>query len=218
MLSDSHREPDVRRWHRLRRCSALRCTHGREAAPMPRSSRALHARCFMRFPNDGKRHEIIERRALRARRPTCGIRSRAAGCLRSAFPVATAPWLVFYGPFGHVILSNHDVVEPDLLAHRRGPTRHPDAEECSGRAGDRGRGSLTWHAKGRQDQEASPLRARRRARILARRSRARSHQGVSTRGPTNPSPEAIELTGDDVLQTPILPGLAVALADLFAPT
>ncbi len=174
---------------------------------------------FMRFPNDGKRHEIIDGEHYVT--PSPNMRHQAiSGRLFLAIGnfLAANPHLgrVFYAPFD-VILSNHDVVEPDLLVIAA------DQLDILTPKNVRGAPAIVVEVLSPGTRRVDKIRKRR----LFERSGVREYWLVDPEldlikvfrlGADESFPRAIELTGDDVLQTPILPGLAVALADLFAPT
>ena len=82
-----------------------------------RSSPRLTYADFLQFPDDGKRHEIIDGVHYVTRRLTSVTRSWWDACTwRSATFLSTRRHLgrVFLSPLD-VVMSNYDVVEPDLL-------------------------------------------------------------------------------------------------------
>lgn len=71
---------------------------------------------FVQFPDDGRRHELIDGEHIVTPAPITR-HQRISGRLHLALGnhvQATRAGEVFYAPYD-VILSNHDVVEPDLL-------------------------------------------------------------------------------------------------------
>lgn len=84
-------------------------------SPQPRSTRFTYED-FLLFPNDGKRHELIEGDHFMTPSPTTK-HQRVSGNLFNAlanFLKSRRDGEVFAAPYD-VILSDEDIVEPDLL-------------------------------------------------------------------------------------------------------
>jgi Uma2 family endonuclease len=172
---------------------------------------------FVHFPDDGKRHELIDGEHYVT--PSPNIRhQRISGNLH----LLIGNWLeehpigrLFYAPLD-VVLSDIDVVEPDLLYL----------------SNERAAQVLTpLHARGVPEilVEIGSKRTRKRDETIKRRlyervgvteywvidpeidvARVYRHQGAGFARPQELSREA-----DDVLTTPLLPGLGLPLARIF---
>ena len=174
---------------------------------------------FLRFPDDGKRHELIDGEHYVT--PTPGTRHQRISenlhwLMRSHLeqnPVGE----VFSAPYD-IVFSNFDVVVPDLiyLSHERAKTVLTEK-----------------HASGAPELviEIASKRTRERDETIKRRLYARS--GVEEYWLVDPEVDAIrvyrraeagygraiELSREkgDVLETPLLPGLRLPLALIFKP-
>jgi Uma2 family endonuclease len=172
---------------------------------------------FLLFPDDGKRHELIDGEHYVTPSPNTR-HQRALGRLH--FMIAA--WLeehpageVFFAPFD-VVFTRFDVVEPDLLyiSHERAP------------------GILTeQHVTGAPELvvEIASKGTRKRDETIKKQLYERS--GVVEYWVVDPAlavvrmyrrgdrgfGRAIELSKEcgDVLETPVLPGLRMPLADVF---
>ena len=117
----------------------------RSAAPVP--DVRLTYDDFLLFPDDGRRHELIDgvhyvTPAPRVRhQELVGRLHLALGNYLSEHPAAGR---VLLAPVD-VVLSNHDIVEPDLLVIAGDGHRH--REERAGRAGAGHRGDVEKHAQ-----------------------------------------------------------------------
>jgi len=175
---------------------------------------------FLLFPDDGKRHELIDGEHYVTPSPNTR-HQRISGRLH----LLIGNWLdahsagqVFYAPFD-VVFSNFDVVEPDLLYM----------------SNERAADVLTEkHVAGVPEIviEIGSPGTRRRDETLKRRLYART--GVSEYWIVDPTVDAIRIfrrIGDglsfdrplelsaeagDVLTTPLLPGLEIPLARVFS--
>ena len=173
---------------------------------------------FLLFPDDGKRHELIDGEHYEAPSPTL----RHQRISKRLF-AAIDNWLgkhpvgeIFYAPLD-VILSDFDVVEPDLLY------------VSNQRAGDLLGGT---HVRGAPDlviEIGSPGTRQRDETIKQRlyeKSTVIEYWVVDPeidvvrvyRRDGERFARAVELTreGDDLLTTPLLPGLQIALRDVFS--
>ena len=173
---------------------------------------------FLLFPDDGKRHELIDGEHYVTPSPNTkhqGILVELLWTLRSyleTHPIGR----VFCAPFD-IVFSAHDVVEPDLvyLSHERAAT------------------VLTpQNARGAPEVvvEIASKSTRKRDETIKRRLYERD--GVSEYWVVDPEVDsirvyrregdrfdrAIELTSErgDALTTPLLPGLEIELARIFA--
>ena len=172
---------------------------------------------FLLFPDDGKRHELIDGEHYMTPSPNT-THQRIVGNLhwliRSHLEIHPAGE-VFVAPFD-VVFTNFDIVEPDLLYVSRS------------RAGD----ILTpMHVKGAPDLvvEVASKKTRRRDEMIKRRLYERSN--VTEYWVVDPEINVIRVyrrTGDrfdraielslesaDVLTTPLLPGLEMPLHRVF---
>ena len=172
---------------------------------------------YVNFPDDGRRHELIDGEHILTPSPLARhqrISSRLHLAL-GGHVQATRVGEVFYAPFD-VILSDHDVVEPDLLFvsnERRGIVRD-------------------W-VRGAPDLAVEILSPSTRRLDEVRKLHLYDRFGVREYWVVDPDintikvyrrvaddtfPRAAELAAadDDILQTPLLPGFAVRLRELFA--
>jgi len=174
---------------------------------------------YERFPEDGQRHEIID--GVEVVSPSPVLRhQRVLRRLFTAVNVAVEAQddggEVFFAPAG-VILSPHDIVEPDLLyvsGARRGimekyvhgaPDIVAEVLSPSSRRTDEGLKKARYELFGVfelwiVDPDADVIRVYRRERVGGRFGRP------------------VELSGerDEVLTTALLPALTVRLDELFA--
>jgi hypothetical protein len=153
---------------------------------MTTAARKLTYDDFLLFPDDGKRHELID-----------GVHY-----------VTPSPVIVFGSPLD-VVLSQHDVVEPDLQVILA------DQVEILTDANVRGAPAIVVEI-------ASPSTKRRDAGIkrdLYKRAGVREYWTVDpNERRVTVRPQAGEmrvLDGDAVLTTPLLPGFSLALPELF---
>jgi Uma2 family endonuclease len=173
---------------------------------------------FLLFPDDGKRHELIDGEHYVTPSPNTkhqGILVELVWTLRSYLekqPIGK----VFCAPLD-ILLSSHDVVEPDLFY-----ISHARAADVM----------TPQHARGAPELviEIASTSTRKRDETIKRRLYER--HGVSEYWVVDPELDAIrvyrrqgdrfdralELTSErgDVLTTPLLPGLEIALARIFA--
>lgn len=190
---------------------------------MPKLSRAdtrLTVDDFMQFPDDGKRHEIIDGEHYVT--PSPNMRHQAiSGRLHLALGnyLAANPerGRVFYAPFD-VIFSHYDVVEPDLLVIAGDQLDILTAKNVQGAPaivveilspGTR----KVDEVKKRQLFERGGVREY--WLIDSERSRIRIFRR-DLAGEFADTEIAKEAGG--ILATPILPGLTVPLTELFRPT
>jgi Uma2 family endonuclease len=173
---------------------------------------------FVNFPNDGKRHEIIDGEHYVTPSPNTK-HQRISGRLTYALasyltrnPIGE----VFAAPFD-VVLSDLDVVEPDLLYISR----------------ERGSILTALHVKGTPDLVVEILSAGTRRVDEVTKRKTYERFGVLEYWVVDPELETIKIyrrDGDkfarvaelsveheDVLTTPLLPDFAVHLAEIFAP-
>jgi Uma2 family endonuclease len=172
---------------------------------------------FLRFPDDGRRHELIDGEHFVTPSPITRHQriSRRLLVAIDLHLAAHPAGEVFCAPVD-VIFSNHDIVEPDLLFVSNGrreivrdrvfgapdlvveilsPSTRRTDETAKRRLYDRFDVREYWLV----DPDANVVTIYRRA-------------GDGT------FPQAAELTsaGDDVLQTPLLPDFSLKLRELFA--
>ena len=171
---------------------------------------------FLRFPDDGLRHELIDGEHYVTPSPAT-VHQRLVSRLHGAFFVyfqAHSVGEVFTAPFD-VVLSTHDVVEPDLLVILA------DQAEIVNDANVRGAPAIVIEI-------ASPSTRRRDEGIkknLYDRAGVREYwmvdpvsRTIAVRAQPEGRSEAIAarlLAADDVLTTPLLPGFALPLSELF---
>ncbi|MBI2836027.1 MAG: Uma2 family endonuclease [Acidobacteria bacterium] len=172
---------------------------------------------FVNFPNDGKRHEIID--GEHCVTPSPNTKHQAVSITLAAMlwtylkdhPIGS----VFAAPFD-VVFSDLDVVEPDLLYISR----------------ERGRILTDQHVRGAPDLVVEILSPGTRKTDVTVKRKLYERFGVHEYWIVDPELDAIEihrrvneafprvaeLTAEagDVLTTPLLPGFAAPLADLFA--
>ena len=136
---------------------------------------------FLQFPDDGKRHELIDGEHFVTPSPNTkhqGIVVNLAGLLWT-YLRAHRRRRVFVAPFD-VVFSDFDVVEPDLLFVSK--ARQADvltAKHVRGAPDLVVEIGSPSHAQARRDDQTAPLRALRRQRVLGHRPGTRRDQGVS---------------------------------------
>jgi Uma2 family endonuclease len=174
---------------------------------------------FVRFPDDGKRHELIDGEHYVTPSPN-ESHQRILGNLY----LSIGNWLatnrigrVYFAPFD-VVFSHFDVVEPDLLY-----LSHARAAEALTPANVRGVPELVV--------EVASKGTRKRDETIKRRLYERT--GVSEYWVVNPVIEVVRVYGrtdrsfilpieysrraGDILTTPLLPGFELPLSAVFAP-
>jgi Uma2 family endonuclease len=172
---------------------------------------------YVNFPDDGRRHELIDGEHIVTPSPVSRhqrVSIRLATALHT-FAQQDRAGEVFPAPFD-VILSNHDVVEPDILFvsnERRAIVRD-------------------W-VRGAPDLAVEILSASTRRLDETRKLDLYDRFGVREYWVVDPDigaitvyrraadgtfPRVADLTAaiDDVLRTPLLPGFAITLGELFA--
>jgi len=172
---------------------------------------------YVNFPDDGRRHELIDGEHFVTPAPVSRhqrVSIRLATALH-AFVEQRKLGEVFAAPFD-VILSRHDVVEPDLLF-----------------VSNERRGIVHDWVRGAPDLAVEILSPSTRRTDEIRKLHLYDHFGVREYWVIDPDihvvkiyrraadgtfPRVAELAAadDDVLQTPLLPGLSVKLRELFA--
>jgi Uma2 family endonuclease len=184
----------------------------------PTAARKLTYDDFVRFPDDGLRHELIDGEHHVTPSPAT-VHQCLVGELHLAlgnFLKARALGRVFVAPFD-VVLSNHDIVEPDLLVV----------------LGDQADIVTRLHVRGAPAIVIEVLSpgTRRRDEALKRDLYARA--GVREYWMVDPDAETVRVcrwsepgasaeetkltaAAGDTLETPLLPGFALGLGDLFA--
>jgi Uma2 family endonuclease len=177
---------------------------------MTTAARKLTYDDFLLFPDDGKRHELIDGVHYVTPSPVI-VHQRLVGRLHNALYVyleAHRSGEVFGSPLD-VVLSQHDVVEPDLQVILA------DQVEILTDANVRGAPAIVVEI-------ASPSTKRRDEGIkrdLYKRAGVREYWTVDPNEPrVTVRPQAGEmrvLDGDAVLTTPLLPGFSLALPELF---
>ena len=175
----------------------------------------------MLFPDDGKRHEIIDGVHYVTPSPVTrhqAILGPAATC-RSANFLAAHPQLgrVFYAPFD-VIFTRWDVVEPDLLVIAGDQLDILTTKNVQGAPAIVVEILSPGTRKVDESDQAAVVRPRRRPRVLADRSGTRPREDVSARGATAAFPRVAELSreAEDTLTSDVLPGWSLALTRLLA--
>ncbi len=184
---------------------------------MPQHATKLTYEELVLFPDDGRRHELIDGEHFMTPAPSTRHQRtlRELNRLLDAFVRERALGEVFFAPYD-VILSTHDVVEPDLLfvSCERAGIVTPD------------------NARGAPDLvvEVVSASSRRQDEVLKRGLYERA--GVPEYWLVDPDAETVKvfrseggrygralllsLRDEDVLTTPRLPGLAIPLRSIFA--
>jgi Uma2 family endonuclease len=184
----------------------------------PAATAKLTYEDFLRFPDDGLRHEIIDGAHYVTPSPAT-VHQRLLGRLYGAIfvylqshPVAEA----FLAPFD-IVLSRHDVVEPDLVIVLR------EQADIVGEQNATGAPAVVVEVLSpgtRRRDEGIKLELYERAGVReywvidpARRTVVVHRRGPSTDGliamPT--------VNAEGSLASPLLPGFSLPLRDLFAP-
>lgn len=191
---------------------------GTDRTPSPRSAVKLTYDDFLLFPDDGKRHELIDGEHYVTPSPNqrhqriLGKLYLVIGNYLEANPIGD----VFFAPFD-VVISQYDVVEPDLLYLSHGRAAQVLVPE---------------HVRGVPELvvEVASKGTRKRDETIKRALYERS--GVSEYWVIDPAIEVvrvsrngpdgfgrpIELRRDagDILTTPLLPGLEIGLERIFS--
>ena len=197
-------------------------SHGRDDVRLAASGQGMKLTYddFLLFPDDGKRHELIDGEHYVTPSPNTKHQRdlwQSATCSSARGSRTTRSGRVFYAPFD-VVFSRFDVVEPDLLYL----------------SNERAAEVLTaQHVTGAPDIviEIGSPGTRRRDETIKRRLYERS--GVSEYWVVDPKldvvrvyrregesfsrPHELSREAGDVLTTPHLPGLEIALSRLFKP-
>jgi len=166
---------------------------------------------LLRLPEDGKRHELIDGEHFVSPAPTPRHQAVSFNLIRllGNFVHATKCGRLYHAPLD-VVLSPHSVVEPDLLFISAG-REHVIGERCLSAAPDLAVEIL------------SP--SSRRIDAVLKRHLYEKH-GVAEYWIVDPEAAAVEVLrrrGDrlrpeprgETLSTPLLPGLTIALAEIF---
>jgi len=180
------------------------------------SPRKLTYEDFVRIPEDGRRHEILDGAHVVSPAPTLDHQRVARRlCTRlDVFCEATGVGEVFPAP-SDVVMSKHDIVEPDLLfvstarrailgeAYVQGaPDLAVEVLSPSTRRRDLGRKRVRYEACGVQEYwTLDPKTAT--AQVLRREG-----EGFLP-------PVVLSARNDDRLMTPLLPGLEISLREVF---
>ena len=174
---------------------------------------------FMLFPDDGKRHEIID--GVHYVTPSPVTRHQAiSGRLFLSLGnfLAEQPQLgrVFFAPFD-VIFTRWDVVEPDLLVIAGDQLDILTTKNVQGAPAIVVEILSPGTRKVDESDQAAALRPRRRPRVLADRSRVGPREGLppSADG-TFPRVAELSREAEDTLTSDVLPGWSVALTRLLA--
>lgn len=173
---------------------------------------------FVQFPDDGKRHELIDGEHIVTPSPNTKHQTIAMNLSALLWPFIRAHQLgrLFAAPFD-VVFSNFDVVEPDLLFVSK--PRQADVLTAA-------------HVRGTPDLvvEIGSPSTRKRDETVKRRLYERF--GVSEYWVIDPELDEIKVyraadgrfervaelraENDDALESPLFPGLALQLAEIFA--
>jgi Uma2 family endonuclease len=192
--------------------------HDDVAAPDPSQKRFTYAD-FLLFPDDGKRHEIIE--GVHYASPSPNLRHQE---LVGRLHIAIALHLRTHASAGRVfvslldvVFSNWDVVEPDLL--------FVSADQLSILTEQNVQGAPALVIEilsktTRKRDEQVKLRLFERANVREYWIVDPERDGVKVFRRTGdgrfPEVQSLAAASDDVLTTPLLPGFSLALAELFA--
>ena len=184
----------------------------------PRSDVRLTYDDFLRFPDDGKRHEIID--GVHYVTPSPGRRhqqlsGRLYFSLAEHLRAHPSQGEVYYAPFD-VVVSHWDVVEPDLLLVTR------DQMEILTEKNVRGTPALVVEILSPSTRRTDEITKRK----LYERSGVQEYWVVDPeldvvkvyRRSEGAFGQALELSAErrEALTTPLLPGWSAALHELFA--
>jgi Uma2 family endonuclease len=171
---------------------------------------------FLAFPEDGKRHEILHGEHYVTPAPTRGhqVAVRNLTILLGVFLRSHPLGELLPAPFD-VIFSNHDIAEPDLLfiSNRRGgilteknaqgaPDLVIEVLSDSTRRVDQGIKRAIYERCGVEEYWLADPK-RRTVRVLRRD------------GPAFGPPVDLAAEREDVLTTPLLPGLEIPVGEIF---
>jgi Uma2 family endonuclease len=173
---------------------------------------------FLRFPDDGRRHELIDGEHFVTPAPALRhqeLSARLLVALRVQLQICRAG-RAFAAPVD-VVLSDHDVVEPDLL-YVSGGRRERLAEDAVHGAPDLVVEILSPSTRRTDEVGKLRLYARFDIREYWLVDPDANVVTVYRRAGDGTFPQTAELTsaGDDVLQTPLLPDFSLKLRELFA--
>lgn len=183
------------------------------------SPRKLTYEDYAQIPDDGKRHEILDGEHYVSPAPTVD-HQRLGGRLYlklGTFVNAYHLGEVFYAPTD-VVLSPHDIVQPDLLfisTARRGIMTEPNVQGAPDLAVE-----ILSDSTRRRD-ETLKLQRYEQLGVLEYWIVDGRHKAVRTfRRATQRSgfdaPTELAAAAGDILTTPLLSGLEIALRDIFA--
>ena len=153
------------------------------AMPTTQSNRRLNYDDFLLFPDDGKRHEIIDGVHYVTPCPTLShqeLVGRLHLSIGSFVEDRPERGRVILAPFD-VVFSFHDIVEPDLVFVAPDQYEILDREEHSRHTGARHRSAVAVDAAARLRNQTSVVRAHGRSRVLGRGWRRPHGHGLSSR-------------------------------------
>ena len=169
------------------------------------------------FPDDGRRHEILDGQHVMSPAPRTAHQRLVGDLFIDIQTHAREHRLgrAYVAPFD-VLLGDHDIVQPDVCFVAADRRLIVDAENC----------------KGAPDLIAEVLSPSMRRRDLLDKRTVYERSGVSEYWVVDPevdpvdvfrlgaggrfeAPERLAAEAGDVLETPLLPGFALPLADLF---
>jgi Uma2 family endonuclease len=184
---------------------------------MTQQARRLTYEDFVHFPDDGQRHELIDGEHVMSPAPNVRHQTVLVNLTALLLPFVRENQLgkLFFAPFD-VVLSLHDVVEPDLLFIAR------DRLELLTDANLQGAPDLAVEVLSPTSHRQDELRKR----DLYERCGVAEYWIVDPEaedvkvfrreGEGFGRPRLLTARDGDVLASPLLPGLAVPLADVFA--
>ena len=142
---------------------------------MAAEDRRLTYADFLLFPDDGMRHEIIDGVHYVTASPNLGhqdLVGRLHLAIGNHLATRRHQGRVFLSPLD-VVMSNYDVVEPDLLFVAGDQQAILTEANVQGRSRAAGRGALPEHPSSRRGYQTAAVRSCGRARVLDGRSEAR---------------------------------------------
>jgi Uma2 family endonuclease len=188
------------------------------ARPMAQHARKLTYDDFVHFPDDGQRHELIDGEHVVSPSPNTRHQRVVLHLVTLLHTLVRQHDLgmVFVAPYD-VVLSIHDVVEPDLLFVAR------ERLALLTEANLQGAPDLAVEVLSPSNRRQDELRKRD---LYERRGvaeywvvdpEAETVKVFRREGETYGRPLLLSARDGDALDTPLLPGLAVSLAEVFAP-
>lgn len=181
------------------------------------SNRKLTYEDYARIPNDGRRHEILDGAHHVSPAPLVTHQRIGMNLLRVLLPFTFEHRLGHvYGAPTDVVLSPHDVVQPDILfvtTARLGILTRPNVQGAPDLVVEILSESTRWHDQTKKLGRYEKLGVQEVWFFDPRRRTARIHRRIGAAG----FGVLLDLgtAAGDTLATPLLPGLEIPVAEMF---